>query len=145
MDAEVEAKKAVYRGSAFGVAVVLGLVLAVRVIMPDFPSTSPASMAFFAALAFAAIANLLAALARFFVKVPARVPVTRWMFALVISRISFAWAMFLLVAVAVIASIVERQLSQPLFHTLIVEMMLGAFWFMATSTVAIAALFWSRR
>lgn len=141
MDAE---KKSIYRGSAFGVAIVVVLVLAVRAALPDFPNTSPASMAFFAALAFAAAANIVAALARVFAKVPARVPATRWMVALIISRISFAWTMFLLAAVAVIGSVVDRQLARPLFHTLIVEMMLGAFWFMATSTAVIAALFWSR-
>jgi hypothetical protein len=145
MAEEAQWKKAVYRASAIGVAAVLVLVLAVRLLMPDFPSTSRASMAFIAARAFVAVANLFAALARIFLKVPARVPATRWMFALVVSRISFAWAMFLLVAVAVIGSIVGGQLSQPLFHTLIVEVMLGAFWLMASSTVLLVALFWTGR
>lgn len=144
MNEEAQPKKAFYRESAFGVAVVLALVLIVRAVMPDFPSTSSASMVFFAAFALATFASLGAAIARSFVKIPARVPVSRWVFTLVVSRISFAWAMFLLLAVAVIGSFVDRQLSRALFHALVVEIMLAAFWFMATSAVAIAAPFWSR-
>jgi hypothetical protein len=144
MENHAEAKRAFYRECSLGVVAVVALVIAVRFALPDFPSTSPSSMAFFAALAVAAVANLIAALARLFMKVPARVPVTWWMARLVISRVSFAWAMFLLIAVAVLGSIVDRRLSGSLFHTLIVEMMLGAFWFMATSTVVIASLLWSR-
>ena len=101
-------------------------------------------MAFFGALALAAVANFIAASTWIFMRVPARVPVKRWMVTLFVSRISFAWAMFLLVVIAVMGSVIDRQLAKPLFRTLIVAMMLGAFWLMATSTVTIVGILWSR-
>jgi hypothetical protein len=68
-----------------------------------------------------------------------------WMVVLAISRISFAWALLLLVGTAVIGAINDRQLARTLFQTVIVEMIFGAFWFMATSMVAILAVLWFGR
>lgn len=135
--------KILYRWIAIGAAVFAGLAIAVGVVFPSFPDTSSVSMAFFGVGTLALCAGLVASAVRVLMKIPARFLLTRWTRALVLSRLSIICAVWLSLMVAIIGSIIERQLARPLWHMVLVEIVLGAFWLIATAAAANIALCWS--
>jgi hypothetical protein len=124
---------------------VIALVILIQVALPDFPGTSTPSMIFFAALAFATVANLFMIMARLLSRARNDSAPKPWMIVVASSRVGFSWATVILLLTAVAGSIIDHELARPLLRLLVVALLLGAFWFMATSAVLVSLPLLRRR